>query len=70
MAFASFTISDLDAEHEDDYQIEITSGGNLHGFQVKEDELRMLGESFLDTLEQDPTAVDNRHVSDFVEGDD
>lgn len=69
MSFSTFEISELTEDHEDDYQIEITSGGNLHGFQVKEAELRMLGESFLDTLEQDLSAVDKRHVSGFEEGE-
>lgn len=69
MTFATFTISELSEDHDDDYQVELTSSGNLHGFQVKEEELAMLGDAFIDATDQDAGVVDDRTVQEFVEAD-
>ena len=69
MSFTTFQVTELDADAENDYQIDIVDGNSRHGFCVKEAELRMLSDAFDDALDDSPGVIDGRTVEEYEEAD-
>lgn len=64
--FSTFNITELSAESENDYAVEVTTSNSKLGLLVTESELRVLGESMVDVADGGVEAMAEGHVSDIA----
>lgn len=67
MSFSTFEISELAAESDNDYALEIQSSETKLGVLVTETEMQMLADAFEDTLSEGPDEIDGLSAEDYDE---
>ena len=68
MTIATFEISELDEESDNDWAVEITTGDSKHGILLKDAEMRMVADGMQRAVDDDdPGLLDDVHASEFEE---